>query len=54
MTRFFGPVGYAESLETPSGSGVWVDNITESFYYGDVIRNARRLKPERISTTTSK
>lgn len=44
MTRFFGPIGYAESVETPPDSGVWVDNVTESFYYGDVIRDTRRLE----------
>jgi hypothetical protein len=41
--RFFGTVGYADSVETPSGSGVWVDQITEAQYYGDVIRNTRKL-----------
>ncbi len=44
MARFFGPVGYGESVESPPGSGVWVDQITEISYYGDVIRNTRRLE----------
>lgn len=43
MARFFGKVGYGESVESPPGSGVWVDEITEFDYQGDVIRNARRL-----------
>lgn len=42
--RFFGPVGYGESAETPPGSGVWTDVITERSYRGDVVRNARRLE----------
>lgn len=42
--RFFGAVGYAESLETPSSSGVWVDSMTEQLYFGDVIRNTRKLE----------
>jgi hypothetical protein len=44
MARFFGEVGYGESIETPSGSGVWVDDITELSYYGDVVRNTRKLQ----------
>lgn len=43
MARFFGEVGYGESLEDPSGSGVWIDTITEVQYYGDVIRDIRNL-----------
>ena len=43
MTRFFGVVGYGESLE--SDSGVWTDQITEVEYYGDVVRNTRKLEP---------
>lgn len=44
MARFFGEVGYGESVETESGSGVWVDNMTEASYYGDVIRDTRKLE----------
>ena len=44
MARFFGEVGYGESVETPSGSGVWVDVITETSYFGDVIRDTRKLE----------
>ena len=42
MTRFFGRVGYGESVET--APGVWVDEIVERSYYGDVIRNTRHLQ----------
>jgi hypothetical protein len=41
--RFFGAVGYASDEQ--SASGVWQEVITEVNYYGDVIRNARRLEP---------
>jgi hypothetical protein len=44
MARFFGEIGYGESVETPTGSGVWVDEITEYSYFGDVIRNTRHLE----------
>jgi hypothetical protein len=43
MARFFGAVGYGESVETPAGSGVWVDAIQEIEYYGDIVRTTRRL-----------
>lgn len=44
MARFYGAIGYAESIESPASSGIWVDQITEYSYYGDVIRNLRRLE----------
>lgn len=40
--RFAGAVGYATSSET--SPGVWTDTITEKTYYGDVVRNSRRLE----------
>ena len=42
MARFFGRIGYGETVET--APGVWVDDIIERSYYGDVIRNARNLR----------
>lgn len=44
MARFFGVVGYGASVEDPPGSGVWVDDISEFPYRGDVIRNTRKLE----------
>jgi hypothetical protein len=44
MARFFGAVGYGDSIEIPIDSGVWVDTIHEVEYYGDVIRNTRKLE----------
>ena len=41
MARFFGRIGYGESVE--KDPGVWVDEIIEREYFGDVIRNARNL-----------
>jgi hypothetical protein len=41
--RFSGAVGYATSEET--APGVYEQIITEKVYYGDVIRNDRRLVP---------
>ncbi len=42
MARFFGKVGYGESVET--APGVWIDQIVEYSYYGDVVRNSRELR----------
>lgn len=42
MAKFYGEVGYGETVET--SPGVWVDQITEIAYFGDVIRDARYLK----------
>jgi hypothetical protein len=42
MARFFGAVGYGETVEVTSGR--WDDVITEVEYYGDVIRNSRTLQ----------
>ena len=44
MARFYGEVGYGESIEDPVGSGTFKDVITEQAYYGDVIRNTRALQ----------
>lgn len=52
--RFFGVVGYGESLETLPGSGIWDDVITEVPCTGDVLRDSRRLDPdEHISNDLS-
>lgn len=50
MTRFRGPVGYADSVE--SAPGVWTDSITEKVYTGDVIRNSRRLVDAELALQT--
>lgn len=46
MARFFGVIGYGESVEEPPESGVIVSQITEREYYGDVIRNTRSLQED--------
>lgn len=42
MARFFGMVGYAESVEV--AKGVWEDQIVEFPLYGDVVRESRQLQ----------
>ena len=40
--NFYGPIGYAETAETRPG--VWQEQVTERMYFGDLIRNTRRLQ----------
>jgi hypothetical protein len=42
MARFFGRIGYGTSVEKEPG--VWVDDIVEHSYFGDVVRNTRNLR----------
>lgn len=42
MAKWFGKIGFAETLETKPG--VWEEHITDREYYGDVLRNSRRLQ----------
>lgn len=41
MAKFYGEIGYGESIEVRPG--VYEDVITEKKYYGDVVRNTRKL-----------
>lgn len=42
MAKYFDKIGYAEQVET--APGVWEEQITERQYYGDVVRNIRKLE----------
>lgn len=42
MGKWFGKIGYAETTETKPG--VWKEQITEREYFGDLLRNSRRLQ----------
>lgn len=42
MAKFYGNIGFAESLETEPG--VWVQEFTSRPYYGDLVRNFRKLE----------
>jgi len=41
MAKFFGKIGYGETEETTPG--VWTDTIVIKEYYGDVLKNTRKL-----------
>lgn len=42
MAKFYGEIGYAETVETKPG--VWTEQITKRNYYGELVRNTRRLQ----------
>ena len=40
MPKYFGKIGFAETVETRPG--IWEEVIVEREYYGDILRNTRR------------
>lgn len=42
MAKWFGTIGFAETVET--SPGVWEEQIVTRQYYGDLVRNTRRLQ----------
>jgi hypothetical protein len=42
MAKWYGMIGFAETVET--APGVWEDTIKDRPYFGDLIRNTRRLQ----------
>lgn len=42
MAKFYGNVGFAETVETEPS--VWKEKIVERPYFGDVLRRSRRLE----------
>lgn len=42
MAKWYGMIGFAELVET--APGVWEEQITKRPYFGDLIRNTRRLQ----------
>ena len=42
MPKWYGKIGYGVTEET--SPGVWTEEIAERQYYGDIIRNMRRLE----------
>lgn len=42
MAKFYGEIGYAETIETVPG--VWQEQIVKRNYTGDVIRNTSKIR----------
>lgn len=43
MAKFYGEIGFAQTVEQPKDSGIWKETLTKRMYYGDISRNVRRL-----------
>lgn len=41
MAKWYGTIGYVETVQTEPG--IWEEKPTERNYYGDLIRNTRKL-----------
>lgn len=42
MAKYCGKIGFATTVESVPGN--WTEHITERTYYGDLIRNSRKLQ----------
>lgn len=42
MAKWYGVIGYADTVEVEPG--IWEERVTERPYYGELIRNTRRLQ----------
>ena len=42
MAKWYGKIGYGHTVET--SQSVWTEEIIERPYYGDLLRNSRRLQ----------
>ena len=42
MAKFYGAIGYAVTGDTTPG--VWKEQITERMYFGELVRNTRKLQ----------
>lgn len=45
MAKFYGPVGFVETVETRKG--IWEEKITERNHRGDLLTNIRRLEADQ-------
>lgn len=42
MAKFYGQIGFVQTIENPPESGIWEEQVTERNYYGDVNKAVRR------------
>lgn len=42
MARFYGPIGFVDTIEDPPNSGTWIEVPIERKYRGEISRNTRR------------
>lgn len=49
--KFHGPIGFnTGTVESPANSGVWVNQIVERSYYGDILNRARGIDEAHQAT----
>lgn len=44
MAKWYGVIGFVETKESTPGSGIWVENVTEREYYGDIMQFTHRVQ----------
>lgn len=44
MSKYYGHIGYSQTIEDPEGSGIWKESIVERECYGDVYPIRRSLE----------
>ena len=42
MAKFYGQIGFVQTIENPPESGIWEEQVTERNDYGDVNKAVRR------------
>lgn len=54
MSKYYGHIGYSQTLEDPEGSGIWRESIVERECYGDIYPIRRTLDdPSKINDNIS-
>lgn len=52
MAKFYGNIAFSITKEDPERPGVWLEEIVQKKYVGDVIRNTRRLSESQDTTNS--
>lgn len=40
MAKFYGTIGFAQTIEDPPDSGIYISKIIEKKYYGDILHSS--------------
>lgn len=50
MAKFYGPIGFVQTVEEPPNSGNWVPTTIERKYYGELIgRNVQNETSDKVN-----
>lgn len=44
MSKWFGVIGFSETMENPPDSGIWTPSVTEREYYGEMLRSVQKVR----------